>query len=226
MKHSQRMTEPPLKPWAILHIDGTVATAHCNCMAGLGEGCSHVGALLFALEAVVQMKKSTACTSVPCSWIQPSTSQNVQYLQGTDIDFTSAHTKRKNQHSGTSDATQRNQVPRPTSDEAAKFFKKLHESDVKSSILSTVPQYCDSFVPSLTTMNLPDSLDKLYNPDLEFSCLEDLEAKCSDLFDQINVTQEQVVFRNQLMKLHMLLLKNMPHVLIMFMISFNFSVLS
>lgn len=31
--------------------EGIVLTAHCDCMAGLGEVCRHVGAVLFVLEA-------------------------------------------------------------------------------------------------------------------------------------------------------------------------------
>lgn len=30
-------------------LKGTIKCAHCNCMAGLGECCSHVAALLFCL---------------------------------------------------------------------------------------------------------------------------------------------------------------------------------
>ncbi|KAL5457379.1 hypothetical protein EMCRGX_G034630 [Ephydatia muelleri] len=32
---------------------GTVVTAHCTCMAGLGEVCSHIGAVLFKVEACI-----------------------------------------------------------------------------------------------------------------------------------------------------------------------------
>ena len=51
---------------------GTVLCAHCTCMAGLGEACSHIGALLFTLEANTQIKKRLSCTSLPCSWLPPS----------------------------------------------------------------------------------------------------------------------------------------------------------
>ena len=49
----------------------SVETAHCACIAGLGESCSHIGALLFKLEAAVRAaftKKS--CTFVACTWNQ------------------------------------------------------------------------------------------------------------------------------------------------------------
>ena len=49
------MNETPLKPWVAATNEGTVVTAHCNCMAGLGGACSHVGAILFAVEAGVRI---------------------------------------------------------------------------------------------------------------------------------------------------------------------------
>jgi len=42
--------------------NGNVLTGHCNCLAGLAGVCSHVGAILFAVEAGVRMLKSKTCT--------------------------------------------------------------------------------------------------------------------------------------------------------------------
>ena len=46
--------------------------AHCSCMVGLGETCSHIAALLFAAETNTQLKGQFASTSLPCSWLPPS----------------------------------------------------------------------------------------------------------------------------------------------------------
>ena len=72
------MTSPPLRPWIGVQFDGTVICAHCNCMAGAGEACSHVAALLYAVMAKANLTKETACTSVKCSWIQPSHNAQVK----------------------------------------------------------------------------------------------------------------------------------------------------
>lgn len=40
----------PLKCWVAVDKDGVVLCGHCLCMAGLGEVCSHVAAVLFLLE--------------------------------------------------------------------------------------------------------------------------------------------------------------------------------
>ena len=58
--HSQRINEPPSNTWIKTTKDGEVNCAHCDCMAGLDEVCSHVGAILFYVEAVRRNKSCTA----------------------------------------------------------------------------------------------------------------------------------------------------------------------
>ena len=38
--------KPPLQPWVLVECSGTVIVAQCTCMAGLGETCFHIGAVL------------------------------------------------------------------------------------------------------------------------------------------------------------------------------------
>lgn len=64
-------------------------------MVGLGEVCSHVGAVLFAVEAGIRMLKAKTCTSVPCQWLMPSAVSNVPYAELQEIDFTSSNTKKR-----------------------------------------------------------------------------------------------------------------------------------
>ena len=52
----------PLAPWFIAEKSGEILYVHCNCMAGLGESCSHVGALLFYVEAAVRIRESKTVT--------------------------------------------------------------------------------------------------------------------------------------------------------------------
>ncbi|KZS14396.1 Uncharacterized protein APZ42_020258 [Daphnia magna] len=45
--HSMAFNLPPsLRPWVAFNSAGGVITAHCDCIASLGECCSHVGAIL------------------------------------------------------------------------------------------------------------------------------------------------------------------------------------
>ncbi|XP_041920946.1 uncharacterized protein LOC121684885 isoform X2 [Alosa sapidissima] len=58
--------------------------AHCTCMAGLGEVCSHAAALMYTLLAAVEHREGQACTSEPCSWAEPSQS-NIKYDELANI---------------------------------------------------------------------------------------------------------------------------------------------
>ena len=51
VKHSQRLSVPPAKAWIGVENSGTIICGHCDCMAGMGEACSHIAAILFTLEA-------------------------------------------------------------------------------------------------------------------------------------------------------------------------------
>ena len=86
VKQSQRLSDTPLKPRVAAEMTGTVICAHCTCMAGLGETCSHIAALLFKLEANTIINNNVSCTSQLCSWL-PAKSQT--YLQRARLDCTS-----------------------------------------------------------------------------------------------------------------------------------------
>ena len=68
----QRLNDNPYMPWVAINLKGTsVQMAHCTCMAGLGEPCSHIGALLLKLEAAIRAGfTKKACTDVACTWNQ------------------------------------------------------------------------------------------------------------------------------------------------------------
>lgn len=51
VRHSQTVSAQPANPWIAAKSGGPVIAAHCDCMAGLGEVCSHISALLFTIEA-------------------------------------------------------------------------------------------------------------------------------------------------------------------------------
>jgi len=71
VNHSYAMTTSPLQPWVILQKCGAVACGYCTCMVGLGETCSHVGALLFWLEYTIRKREEQSSTSGPNQWLEP-----------------------------------------------------------------------------------------------------------------------------------------------------------
>ena len=82
------MSETPLYPWIIVEKSGNILCAHCNCMAGLGEYCSHVGTVLFYVEFAVNLRDSKTCTEEKAYWLLPGY-KKVEYKPLPDIDFTS-----------------------------------------------------------------------------------------------------------------------------------------
>ena len=99
--HSQRLSEKPLRPWAIVDTSGTIRSAHCDCMAGLGETCTHVAAMLFAIEYNIRQREKKTVTQEKAYWLVPSV-REAPYAEASDIDFTSAKSKKKKMDSGTS----------------------------------------------------------------------------------------------------------------------------
>ncbi len=63
VRHSQAVNASPLLPWVVTTNDGTIMCSHCTCMAGLGEACSHIAAILFAVESYNKLNQDKACTS-------------------------------------------------------------------------------------------------------------------------------------------------------------------
>lgn len=68
------MNNPPLKVWIICEEEGSIISAHCTCMAGLSEVCSHIGALLYALEYMYQASRNLSPTDLKAKWVIPSVS--------------------------------------------------------------------------------------------------------------------------------------------------------
>ena len=72
VRHSQSVTATPLKPWVAAERCGNIVCIHCTCVAGLGEACSYISAMLFSAEAYTKYIKSVSCTSDSCTWLPPS----------------------------------------------------------------------------------------------------------------------------------------------------------
>ena len=77
---------PSLKTWTANKQLAEVACVYCTCMAGIGETCSHIAAVLFTVEANMNMKQQFSCTSLPCSWL-PSSFQSVAFAEISKSDF-------------------------------------------------------------------------------------------------------------------------------------------
>lgn len=63
------MNDTPLRPWLVFLPDGSISTAHCACMAGLGEVCSHAAAVAFAIlfQNPELSEEELSCASLSCT---------------------------------------------------------------------------------------------------------------------------------------------------------------
>ncbi|XP_062603415.1 uncharacterized protein LOC134265178 [Saccostrea cucullata] len=205
VRHSQRMNDPPLKPWVIAEKCGTIDTAHCNCMAGLGEACSHVGALLFYVDAAVKIKNSKTVTEEPAYWKLPSGLQKVQYKPIKDINFQSAKAMKKTLEDNiTTGNTPRRaggimlpDVPPPTEGQISTFLRKLHSNNTKSVILTVKEEFSNAYVPKCTEEAFPTLLSELYSEEYEKLSKDECLAKCEDIFASLCVTEEQCKFTEE-----------------------------
>jgi len=92
VKHSQSSSLPPLKVWLLAEKDGNIVCGHCSCMAGLGETCSHLGALVFLIEYSFKKINGVACTEELSKWLPPSL-RSVPFNRIQEMDIRSSESR-------------------------------------------------------------------------------------------------------------------------------------
>ena len=184
VRHSQSLQDPFLLPWVCAEDNGTVLCAHCTCMAGLGEACSHIAAVLFAIDVRNRIDEDTSCTSVPCWWTDLS-SKDALYAPTAEIDFT--HPKRKLYNSGAKTRAVEVSEPcqKPSANELAEFYEELGECK-NPSILSLQPAFLSRF----SSQSVPAILSDLYNDSMASLPYTDLVNAGEVIFDEIEVTED------------------------------------
>ena len=188
-RHSQAVSATHLLPWVAAEKCGTIISAHCTCMAGLGEASSHIAALLFAALAHTEMMKNTSCTSLPCSWLSPRM-VNVDYAPIARIDFSTPSTKRKKvTQEVSSEVTEFIDTPSPSEDELKMFYDDLAQSKTKPAILSIISGYAEKYKVDQNVLSLP--LSSLFQSDCLQMPYTDLLVKCEDVFQQLMITEQQ-----------------------------------
>lgn len=202
MNHSQRLSEKPLTPWVVAEQSGKILAAHCNCMAGLGECCSHVASLLWACEAGTRIRDSMTVTQKSAYWVMPSGVKNVPYAPVREMDFTgkkkgatAIETLQFATGSSASPTSSRVAMPvpvfeKPSDQEVRELFASLSKCKTKPAILSLVAPYAEGFVPKSLDESLPPCLSQLYDPDTILMNYGELLNHCKTC--DIRVTQQQV----------------------------------
>ena len=159
VRHSQRANCPLLSTW-VLCEDGTIESAHCTCMAGLCEACSHVGAILFYLESAVRVRKT--CTQLDCAWKSPRFVETIPYARIADIPFTKPKTriscnKRRGAHLYSDDIPD-SELPEPRLEERIDDEPESSERqqpEAWSRVLNTAPatEEQSEFLSKISSLN-------------------------------------------------------------------------
>ena len=184
VRHSQSVSASPVKPWVALESSGEVICAHCSCMAGLGEACSHIAALLFVLEARTRYMEDTSCTSKRCEWLPPCMKQ-LTFSEIVNVDFSTPSQKRKKQlTSRDGKQSQRFLEPStapkpPTKSELDIFYSSLAKT-CKLAVLSLVPKFSEGYIPKRPD-GFPQPLTDLYDENMLDVSREVLRKHCDEV---------------------------------------------
>ena len=185
--------ETPLKTWLLAEKDGNVFMEHCNCMAGLYEACSHVGPLLFSIEASVRMRQLVTCTQEKSKWVKPSYVREIPYIPVCEMDLSSAkqrHSTLGEQGPATPNPRERGNVQATTAEEQANFFESISNCGIKAAILSIVAPYNAAFVPD-ENKTMPKPLTELFNEENLEDTLRELQQKSETAFNALKIVSKK-----------------------------------
>ena len=131
---------------------------------------SHVGALLFYVEAVTKINKTV--TQEKAYWMLPASCKKVPYKEIADIDFTSPSTLRKkidkrvvdNGNPKIQERKTYSKANYASNEKVSEFCKSLNVCKSKPAILSIVSPYDEKYVPQTMTEVFPKMLSDFYDP--------------------------------------------------------------
>ena len=187
VRHSQTVSAPALRVWIGVKESGEAICAHCTCMAGAGEVCTHVGALLFTAEGNTEMKRRQSCTSLPCSWLPPR-HQFVPAIKVAEIDFKTPKSKQLSRLQSSCKACL---MTPPSTEQVNKLHVRLSNTVGKPVALSHTPGFSDAYVPLNALADFPKPLTELFNKDAIDMSHQNLVEKCSDIYDDYVISCDQ-----------------------------------
>lgn len=149
----QRTTEEKYKPWVCVGRNGCIVATHCTCAAGLGEACSHIAALLFAIESITQSRdrNEVSCTDIPCQW-KKCEKQNTTSCTAENLDMSHPrHGKVLNSRK----RKKRKEVPGLSIQEQQQAFAELREILPTAAVLVRDSSDTDTASESEDAVNFP-----------------------------------------------------------------------
>ncbi|CAN7999705.1 unnamed protein product, partial [Ixodes pacificus] len=185
VRHSQSIRDALLRPWLLIKPDGEVQVAHCTCMSGLGEACSHVGAVLFYMEAVVRRRNDQACTDQDNAWLPPH-DRVVDCVPIAKMDFSSSEMKkRKLDGEERAPVAAQKSIEKVTKEEWEMFMERCHQAGSRPALLLLSEKYAHEFVPLAT--KFPSAiLSNLASHD-PTPAWEELVVQCAEVANSLAV---------------------------------------
>ena len=154
-------------------------------MAGLGESCSHVASLLWAIEAGFKRRDSLAVTEKKAYWLLPSAVKSVPYSKVKDIQFSKTSTSKP------SPAVKDKSVPAPLETELTNFLSSIKNCSSKPTLLSLIPEHSYSYVPKSLDPELPIVLSNLFDKHLADADFPGLLEKAEEVVENLVVDKNQ-----------------------------------
>ena len=164
MRHSERLSDKPLQPWIVAEKEGRILAAHCNCMAGLGECCSHVASMLWAVEAGVRRREAATVTAKKAYWLTSNKLNDVIYAPVKDIAFVGKKRSAAfHDCEGPVDKPGANTstIVSPTDAQKMNFLRSLSTSSTKPAVLAVVREFHRSYIPFASHDVFPPILHNL-----------------------------------------------------------------
>ena len=167
-------------------------------MAGLGDICTHIAAVLFYIEAAVRLRGQQTCTQRKYEWIMPSFQNAIEYCRIKDIDFTSAKGKKRKldealefNPSLNNDTTQQHAVTEFLANDDSdldEFYEALSQTGTKPAILSLIHKYSDKYISKSSLAGFPKGLQQLHRTEYMNLQYHELIQACESV--NIDVTDD------------------------------------
>lgn len=192
VNHSQSLNKPPFDLWILCKSDGDVAAAHCTCMAGNGEVCSHVAALLFYI-------KYNVCVAgvIVHGWRQLVAAKAHQESDARSIaaiDFASSTMKKRclgANATATCEPKAHAQSAAPTGDEWMCSFTTLVDQGNYQAVTSTDPASSDLYVPAVRHYKRAD-LRRLYSHSAQRLSYHEPLEECHKIYARLDINEKVV----------------------------------
>lgn len=185
VQHSQRKREKLLLVWIIILKDTSISSAHCTCMAGLSEVCSHVATVLFYLHARPNTSEDSgpgpASTEKLSVWPVPP-QKNVEMLRVRDMNLAGKKSQQR-------DLSQVHAPSLKENNQLDAFLTELQNLDINPAICLLMDPFASRMVTN-ELETLPPSLDNFYSPDLQGKSYEELLGLSQNI--EMTIHKEQI----------------------------------